>query len=427
MENKINIDIRSEIGNLEGVILHTPGAEIENMTPTSAQRALYSDILNLQVAAKEYAQLSGVLEMITNVYQVRELLTDILKMDKVKETIVREVCNTENAYNQIDRLLSIEAHELSRLLIEGVPLLKDTLTKYLSPYDYALDPLHNFFFTRDASSSVFDSVLINKMANQIRAREAIIMEAIFDYHPYFITQTINPHKITGSSPEITMEGGDIQIANHDTLVLGMGMRTTSQGIDFIANQLGKNNQLKNIIVQELPKHPESFIHLDMVFTFLDMDKCMVYEPLILKENAYKTYHIELENGKAKKITEEKNILHALKKQGMDLEPLYCGGKKNTTIQAREQWHSGANFFAVGPGKVFGYERNVHTIEELDKAGFSILNAHKILTREIDINDYKKYAVTIDGSELARGGGGCRCMTMPIKRQRISNVQPKFNL
>jgi hypothetical protein len=50
----MRIDVGSEIGSLEGVILHTPGPEVENMTPQNAERALYSDILNLSVAQKEY-------------------------------------------------------------------------------------------------------------------------------------------------------------------------------------------------------------------------------------------------------------------------------------------------------------------------------------------------------------------------------------
>ena len=49
----LKINIQSEIGDLEAVLLHTPGAEVENMTPKMAQRALYSDILNLSIAAAQ--------------------------------------------------------------------------------------------------------------------------------------------------------------------------------------------------------------------------------------------------------------------------------------------------------------------------------------------------------------------------------------
>jgi arginine deiminase len=34
-EKTFKVDIRSEIGELEGVIIHTPGPEVENMTPDS--------------------------------------------------------------------------------------------------------------------------------------------------------------------------------------------------------------------------------------------------------------------------------------------------------------------------------------------------------------------------------------------------------
>jgi arginine deiminase len=30
--------------------------------------------------------------------------------------------------------------------------------------------------------------------------------------------------------------------------------------------------------------------------------------------------------------------------------------------------------------------------------------------------HKRSEVTIEGSELARGGGGCRCMTLPVNRE-----------
>jgi arginine deiminase len=172
-------------------------------------------------------------------------------------------------------------------------------------------------------------------------------------------------------------------------------------------------------VQELPHQPESFIHLDMAFTMIDRDKCMVYEPLILMPNKYQTVMIEIDNGKVVSIRNVENILVALKSLGIDLEPLYCGGRGDQWVQEREQWHSGANFFAIGPGRVIGYERNDKTIEELNKHGFEVLPGVDVARGIISPDAYDKYVIAIDGSELSRGGGGCRCMTMPVRRQAVS--------
>jgi arginine deiminase len=103
---------------------------------------------------------------------------------------------------------------------------------------------------------------------------------------------------------------------------------------------------------------------------------------------------------------------------MDLKPIICGGTKDLWIQEREQWHSGANFFAVGPGKVIGYGRNVYTMEEMNKNGYEILQAKDIIEGKKDAGKYEKYVVSLDGSELPRGGGGARCMTMPVRRKRV---------
>ena len=37
----VEVNVQSEIGKLNGVILHTPGEEVENMTPENAERALW--------------------------------------------------------------------------------------------------------------------------------------------------------------------------------------------------------------------------------------------------------------------------------------------------------------------------------------------------------------------------------------------------
>ena len=177
----------------------------------------------------------------------------------------------------------------------------------------------------------------------------------------------------------------------------------------------KKKSTHHIIVQELPSTPESFIHLDMVFTNLNTDACMVYEPVVYGLSRYKTIHLKIDNGKVE-ITEESNIPEALKKLGLDLKPIACGGEKDPWTQEREQWHSGANFLAFAPGKVIGYERNINTLEELNRNGFEILKALDVISGKVNPDDYTKCAISIAGSELARGGGGARCMTMPVARE-----------
>ncbi len=421
MSGKFGVNIKSEIGQLEGVILHTPGSEVENMTPKNAERALYSDILNLSVARDEYAQLRGVLEKFCRTFQVNDLLTDILTYSEVKKTLIQQICHFESVEDEIERLMEEPAHELARQLLEGVVLVRNNLTKFLSKERFSLRPLHNFFFTRDASISILDEVLVGRMASNVRERESMIMEAIFKHHPFFGVGTVNPlqQNSTKAAPNVTIEGGDVLVAREDILVIGASCRTTLQGIDFVIDTLkAQNSKTRHILVQELPHTPESFIHLDMVFTFLDKDTCMVYEPLILKNNKYQTIHIAIEKGKVTKISTEQNLLVALQALGMDLKHINCGGTHDLWTQEREQWHSGANFLALSPGKVIGYERNVHTIAEMERNGFEVVKARDIIKGRVDVKQLGRSVITIAGSELSRGGGGCRCMTMPVKRRAV---------
>ena len=155
----------------------------------------------------------------------------------------------------------------------------------------------------------------------------------------------------------------------------------------------------------------------MVFTFLGPNQCMAYEPMLKKSGLFADKHttlLTIEGGKTT-AKEYPNILKALSAVGMDLEPILCGGS-DEWMQQREQWHSGANFFALGPNKVIGYRRNANTIEALDRAGFAILPAEDICSGKIDMRQYDKFVAAFQASELPRGGGGARCMTMPIARE-----------
>lgn len=418
--------VYSEIGKLQAVIIHTPGTEVENMTPQTAERALYSDILNRDVVNREYKMFNDLLTKVTKTYQVKQLLADVLQKDTLKTSLIAEVCKMEEHIvlpsqrkRLQQRLEELDATALAIALIEGIGMEKDTLTKFVSDERFVLRPLHNFFFTRDASVSVYDEVLICKMANAVRDRESLVMHTIFENHPEVKTKVHNALESAAFDKRIHIEGGDVLIAREDILIVGNGVRTSTQGIDYIIEMLKsyKDGKKRHILVQELPATPESFIHMDMVFTLLDTNKCMVHSPLLLEPSRFRTIHITVQ-GENVKLEQKISILSALKELGMDLEPVSCGGT-DLWHQEREQWHSGANFFAFAPGKIIGYRRNNYTAEELNKHGFEILDAEDVISGKVNVEEYKKCLVTLRGSELPRGGGGARCMTMPVKRDAVN--------
>ena len=408
----INVSVNSEIGKLQHVLVHTPGPELEKVTPENAHTFLFSDILNLQVAQKEYGYFKKVLQKAAQVHEIGDLLTDILKSENVKTGLVDRICKVEDKAFLAPYLKGLPAEELSRQLIEGVQL--DEIT-YINKEPYALLPVPNLFFMRDTSFTMFDNIMISNMATTVRARECMLLSSIYNLHPLFETKVVNPVMSYDIHGEGTVEGGDVQIIRDNVVICGLGSRTNMHGVEALVEHLKTKPGVKHLIFQELPLTPESFIHLDMVFTMLDVDKCMIYEPVIMGSNL-KTFHITIDGQKAVG-TEVPNLLVGLKEIGIDLEPVYCGNG-NKDYAAREQWHSGCNFFCLAPGQFIGYGRNQHTLEALNKAGFNIVTAADVVNNKYNLADDRKCIVAFEGNELSRGGGGARCMTMPVQRMAV---------
>lgn len=404
-----HVDVSSETGRLRAVLLHRPGAEIERMTPLNAVEALYSDILNKPIVDSEYHYFSGVLNKWTDVYYVEDILESLLQEPAVRQHLVGESCRMDGCPQLVPQLMDLDPRQLATVLIQGYE--NPRWDAQNADDRYLLKPLYNLFFTRDASSTVYDRVLINSMSFKVRERETLIYEAIFK--DFFKVDLLNAQV---HDPQARTEGGDVQIAAPDLLCIGQGIRTNAKGISYLAETFAKDHPHFHILTQELPMSPESFIHLDMVFTFLGKHQCMAFEPMLNKTGLFAgkaTTLITVDNGKIT-YTEVPNIVKGLERLGWDIEPV-TGGGSDPWNQLREQWHSGCNFFSLGDGKVIGYRRNSHTIDALDRAGFAVLNAEDIVDGKVDMNNYDKFVAAFPGSELPRAGGGARCMTMPILR------------
>ena len=413
------VNVCSETGRLKAVMLHRPGVEIERMTPLNCAHALYNDILDRMNVDSEYSLFSGVLERWAKVYYIEDILEQLLDDTAIRKHLVKESVfnyglrpiklSAEVNYRLVDELMMMDSHALAKVLVEGY---ENPRWEGISDNRYLLEPLYNLIFTRDAASTVFDKVLINSMSFEVRERESLIYDAVFRH--FFRAETLNAE---AWNPKSRTEGGDIHIASDDLLLVGEGIRTNAKGIEYLARTIAREKEHFNILVQELPRKPESFIHLDMVFTLLGNHYCMAFEPMLRHQGLFAgkdTTLITIDSGKIS-YRPVNDILDGLGQLGWDLMPI-LGGGSDPWVQMREQWHSGANFFCLGDGKVLGYRRNAHTIEALDRAGFSVLQADDIVSGKVDMETYEKFVAVFPACELPRAGGGARCMTMPIWRE-----------
>ncbi|MBC1664457.1 arginine deiminase [Listeria welshimeri] len=407
MEKALNIT--SEIGKLQTVLVKRPGSELENITPEYLESLLFDDIPYLKMMQKEHDLfVKRMQDSNIEVLYLEKLAAEALRKAGNKETFLTKMINESNQMDESalyvrDYLMSFNEEEMIRKLMAGLKKseIPERKKKHLNEmmseqYPFFLDPLPNLYFTRDPAAVIGSGVTINKMFQPARRRESIFIELILKHHPRFSNQEVPIW--SGREEPFSLEGGDELVLNEETVIVGVSERTDARAVERLAESLfARTPKIKKVLAVEIPE-TRSFMHLDTVFTMVSDAQFTIHPAIQNQQGELNVYILEKgENGL--EITPRRDFRRVIAEvlEVPEVEFIPCGGE-DVIVSAREQWNDGANTLAIAPGEVITYDRNQVSNDLLRRAGIKV---HEVIS-----------------SELSRGRGGPRCMTMPLVRENL---------
>ena len=404
------IQVTSEIKPLRKVLLHRPGEELLNLTPTTLEELLFDDIPDLVKAQEEHDRFAEILrENGTEVVYLEDLMAETLDANpEIKDQFLDQFIDEADVhtpeYHKILKDYFNKFEDNKSLVLKtmaGVTFaeLGDIKTNFLVDRlvhdSYLLiNPMPNLYFTRDPFASVGNGAVINKMYSVTRNRETIYADYIFKYHPEYKGQVPD---LYGRNNPFHIEGGDILNVNVKLLFIGISQRTQAEAIQDLAMKLfyeNDENTIETILAFNIPNN-RAMMHLDTVFTQIDTDAFTIHPGImgtlqvfaITKDEESHDVHIEEHTGKLEEI-----LAHFM---GLEKVRLFECGAGDPIAAEREQWNDGSNTLTIAPGKIVVYKRNYVTNEYLKENGFEVIE--------------------LDADNLCVGRGGPRCMSMPLVR------------
>ena len=399
------VRVFSEVGRLKRVLLHRIGSEVEGLVPDNFSRLLFDDIPYLKVAQAEHDAFADTLRR--QGVEVRcyvDELTDALADAEARGAFLRELIAESRLSSQtlsgalLEYLGAMPVGDMVRAVIAGVR--RRDLPDFRSPHfadfisasaPFYLDPMPNLYFTRDPGACVGDGLSVHHMHTATRRRESLLLEYIYRYK--WLREAPDTPQWYDYDDPFSIEGGDVLVLDRETVAVGLSQRTTAMAIELFARKLLMRSDFRRVVVFEIPKS-RAFMHLDTVFTMVDVDKFVIHPEIEEPLRVFKmvperdgSVHFSAMTG-----TLSEALRDVLRLPAVEL--IRCGGDDPMTAQ-REQWNDGSNTLAVAPGVVVTYERNYVTNELLARRGVTVL--------------------PIPSSELSRGRGGPRCMSCPLRR------------
>jgi arginine deiminase len=392
-------------------MVHRPGKELDRLTVSNKDSFLFDDLLWVEEAQKEHDSFVQTLrESGAQVVYLKDYLQDIVRMDAVRRNMITDICKglfLERPLSErlTEILLDIPVQQFTQILLAGLTkgefseFSGSTTSLTLNSMDndaFLVSPLPNLYFQRDPYLIIGNRVVISNMNYPARRRESLYGRYIFQNHPDFADLEI----VFGTSQEDilagTVEGGDILILSDDLVAAGISERTSTGAIHTLGSRLSREGVCNRILAIDIPK-TRSAMHLDTVFTMIDKRTFTIYKGIY---DLLRIWLLEFDEAGILTTLKEYNNLEYCLSDCLEVDNIRFieTGGSNPVQAARDQWNDGANVFAVAPGKVITYGRNVVTNKTLVDMGVKVLE--------------------IRGSELGRGRGGPRCMTMPLSREDI---------